>query len=149
TVDVSPTIGGMEIGDEFYSFTISSSAGQTLIWNNYLEFATPTLTMSSDSLNVYINANMALGGVAEGLTLQQDSTLGTLFVNGNIAGGGNTLTISGAGITQISGNIADAGEVRFIADADATISGAITGTTALYKTGAGTLFLSGDSNYSG
>ncbi|MFZ9201321.1 MAG: autotransporter-associated beta strand repeat-containing protein [Opitutales bacterium] len=80
------------------------------------------------------------GSLAGGVTV----SAGTLTSSGSLAGGGSvasgaTLDSSGA----ITGNIANAGTLRFSGESNRTYAGNLTGAGALVKTGAGNLTLTG------
>lgn len=104
------------------SITFNNTAGAFTFSGNALTIA-GDITNSSSSAQT-INLNLTLGAA-----LQFNAASGNLTVNGTVANGGNSLTVTGSSNT--------------------TLSGAISGSGRLVKTGAGLLSLSGDNSYSG
>jgi autotransporter-associated beta strand protein len=78
---------------------------------------------------------------------------GALTLSGsNSYTGGTTISagrLIGASVNSIAGNILNNSELEFAQSSTVTFAGAISGTGTLYKTGAGTLTLSGNSSYTG
>ena len=96
-------------------------------------------TVVAGGSTVIVSADGALGDVAGGVTLGDASTGGTL-----------ALTTNGAFVTGRAVNLgAGGGTVDTSATTNAFLSGDLTGTGSLTKTGAGTLTLTTDSSYSG
>ncbi len=117
------------LGENFSISTLTMDAG------------TGVVSISGNTLTLGSSANaITLEGTAGALTINSNVVLGasqswvndsanTLTVGGTVTNGGNTLTVTGAG--------------------DTDITGAISGTGGLTKTGAGTLELTGANDYTG
>jgi len=127
------------------SDTVGSVAGAGAI-----SLGSNTLTAGGD------NTSTEVSGIISGTGALTKSGTGTLTLSGTNTYSGNT-TIS-AGVLDISGqlntgtyagNIANSGILIYSSDSDQTISGAISGTGALAKSGSSTLILSGKNTYSG
>ena len=120
------------------AYIIGSGAvgSQTLTLDN-----SGAVTMNANVLtDELFNARILLGTATAGTyTFTNDSTTNTLTFAGNVQGGtggsaaAKTLTVTGAGATAISGNIANGGASAL----------------SLTKTGAGTLTLGGNNNFTG
>ncbi len=110
------------------SLSFNSTAGAFVLnGSNTLTISTATGIATSSTAIETINTRVALG-ISQTWT---SNTAGNLVINGNVANGAFTLTLSGAGVT--------------------TINGVISGSGGLAKsaTGSGTIALYGANTYSG
>ncbi len=130
TLDINTrtdTIGALNLGGGAAGTTanITGSTGTLTLGGNL------TYSATNNADGAVIAANLNLGGAGRTFTVNNSTNAATdLTVSGNIGATNRALTITGAGNTLVSGNIA-------------------TGTGTLTKSGTGTLTLSGSNTYSG
>jgi autotransporter-associated beta strand protein len=147
------------------SSTVTMTSGGTLISQGFVTQGTGTKTLTAGAGTVELSATNTLPSTFatyNNLTIDTGTTTklgvntavnGTLTVNGTGTLDLNGFTLSVASVTG-SGTVTDSGAAATFtvnnASGTDTFAGALTGTLALTKTGAGTLSLTGTSNtYSG
>ena len=159
------SVTGLTFDGSAGSFVLGSSGGYTLTlsgdindYSSSMQTLNLSITNTGDTIHVYGNNNMTIGGDLAGAGGLENNVNGTLTLSGtnSFTGGINlnsgVLQIGGAGMLgatngNYAGNITNSGLLQYSSSATQTLSGVVSWFGNVLKDGPGKLILAGNNTY--